>query len=52
MTSFVSNSSSSSEDEVDAKVANSGSDTEIVLPPDELEMKHLKKLETMKESPA
>ena len=48
---FICSGSSSSEggghpDEAD------NSDSEIVQPPDELEMKHLKKLETMKESPA
>jgi hypothetical protein len=41
-------------DEADeADVADeASSESEIALPPDELEMKHLKKLETMKESPA
>jgi hypothetical protein len=37
----------------EADVADeASSESEIALPPDELEMKHLKKLETMKESPA
>ena len=54
---FCSSESSEEEEEVtggNEKAASEEveSEGEIVLPPDELHMKDLKKLETMKESPA